>query len=72
MLGQRSTCGVGVLDGKLYAVGGRDGSACLRSVEAYCPYTNKWKFCAPMNKRRGGVGVSLGYFNLAILILLIF
>ncbi|XP_077283530.1 kelch-like protein 5 [Arctopsyche grandis] len=59
MNGQRSTCGVGVLEGKLYAVGGRDGSACLRSVEAYCPHTNKWKQCASMNKRRGGVGVAV-------------
>lgn len=55
-----------MLDGKLYAVGGRDGSACLRSVEAYCPYTNKWKLCAPMNKRRGGVGVSLVDFKLSL------
>ena len=28
----RSTVGVAVLNGRLYAVGGRDGSACLNSV----------------------------------------
>lgn len=50
----RSTVGVTVLDNKLYAVGGRDGSACLSSVEVYDPHTNKWTLTAPMVKRRGG------------------
>ena len=44
--------------GRLYAVGGRDGSSCLRSVECFDPHTNKWSLCAPMSKRRGGVGVA--------------
>lgn len=44
---------------RLYAVGGRDGSSSLRSVECYDPHTNKWTNCAPMNKRRGGVGVGV-------------
>jgi len=43
---------------RLYAVGGRDGSSCLRSVECYDPHTNKWMLCSPMAKRRGGVGVA--------------
>lgn len=43
---------------RLYAVGGRDGSSCLRSVECFDPHTNKWSLCAPMTKRRGGVGVT--------------
>ncbi len=43
---------------RLYAVGGRDGSSCLRSVECFDPHTNKWSLCAPMTKRRGGVGVA--------------
>ncbi|XP_042289209.1 kelch-like protein 5 isoform X4 [Thunnus maccoyii] len=42
----------------LYAVGGRDGSSCLRSVECFDPHTNRWSACAPMAKRRGGVGVA--------------
>uniref|UniRef100_A0AAZ3RW45 BTB domain-containing protein n=1 Tax=Oncorhynchus tshawytscha TaxID=74940 RepID=A0AAZ3RW45_ONCTS len=54
----RSTVGVAVLSGKLYAVGGRDGSSCLRSVECFDPHTNRWSCCAPMAKRRGGVGVA--------------
>lgn len=47
-----------VLSGKLYAVGGRDGSSCLKSVECFDPHTNKWTLCAQMSKRRGGVGVT--------------
>ena len=50
----RSTVGVAVLNGRLYAVGGRDGSACLNSVECYDPHTNKWTLTCPMLKRRGG------------------
>ncbi|MBN3311577.1 KLHL1 protein, partial [Atractosteus spatula] len=54
----RSTVGVASLNGKLYAVGGRDGSSCLSSMECFDPHTNKWNVCSPMSKRRGGVGVS--------------
>lgn len=43
---------------RLFAVGGRDGSSCLRSMECFDPHTNKWSTCAPMAKRRGGVGVA--------------
>lgn len=58
MTSMRSTAGVAVLKGRLYVVGGRDGSVCHRSVEAFDPHTNKWTLRAPMNRRRGGVGVS--------------
>lgn len=50
----RSTVGVAILNGRLYAVGGRDGSSCLNSVERYDPHTNKWSVTCPMLKRRGG------------------
>lgn len=43
---------------RLYAVGGRDGSSCLKSMECFDPHTNKWSLCASMSKRRGGVGVA--------------
>lgn len=59
MSSMRSTAGVAVMNGRLYVVGGRDGSVCHRSVEAYDPHTNKWTLRAPMNKRRGGVGVGV-------------
>lgn len=44
---------------RLYAVGGRDGSSCLSSVECFDPHRNKWTFCASMSKRRGGAGVGV-------------
>lgn len=59
MLGARSGFGVAAMGGRLYAVGGRDGGACLRSVECYNPTTNHWSACAPMTRRRGGVSVSI-------------
>lgn len=59
MSAMRSTAGVTVLNNRLYVVGGRDGSVCHRSVESYNPHTNKWSARAPMNKRRGGVGVGI-------------
>ena len=37
MLSRRSTLGVGVLNGELYAVGGFDGNNGLDSVEKYNP-----------------------------------
>lgn len=59
MQSQRCSAGVAVLQGKLYAVGGRDGASCLRTVECYDPLTNKWTMCASMTRRRGGVGVAV-------------
>ncbi|KPJ19785.1 Kelch-like protein 5 [Papilio machaon] len=57
MAGARSTCGVAVLGGRLYAAGGRDGGACLRSLECYNPATNHWHNCAPMTRRRCGLSI---------------
>lgn len=59
MQSQRCSAGVAVLKGKLYAVGGRDGASCLRTVECYDPHTNKWTMCAPLSRRRGSVGVAV-------------
>lgn len=59
MQSQRCSAGVAVLDGKLYAVGGRDGASCLRTVECYDPHTNKWTSVAPLTRRRGSVGVAV-------------
>ncbi|XP_060533723.1 kelch-like protein 5 [Cylas formicarius] len=57
MQNQRCSAGVAVLNGKLYAVGGRDGTSCLRTVECYDPHTNKWTLAAPLPTRKGCVGV---------------
>jgi len=50
----RSDVGVGVMDGVLYAVGGRDGDRCLSSVEAYKPSTGVWTSIANMHIARSG------------------
>ena len=42
MLSKRCRLGVAALNGKIYAVGGYDGSSFLKSVEIFDPVTNKW------------------------------
>lgn len=59
MIVRRQQLGVGVLDGKVYAVGGSDGSLRLSSVECFDPMTNFWSFVAPMGTCRSGVGVGV-------------
>lgn len=38
----RTSVGVAVLEGALYAVGGQDGVQCLNHVERYEPKDNRW------------------------------
>lgn len=59
MIVRRQQLGVGVLDNKVYAVGGSDGSLRLSSVECFDPATNFWSFVAPMSTCRSGVGVGM-------------
>lgn len=51
--------GLAVVNGQLYAVGGFDGTAYLKTIEVYDPESNQWRLCGCMNYRRlgGGVGV---------------
>uniref|UniRef100_A0A8B9PBU2 Kelch like family member 2 n=1 Tax=Apteryx owenii TaxID=8824 RepID=A0A8B9PBU2_APTOW len=58
---RRSSVGVGVVGGKLYAVGGYDGASrqCLSSVECYDANTNEWSYVAEMSTRRSGAGVGV-------------
>lgn len=55
----RLCAGVAVLNNRLFVCGGRDGSACHRSVETYDPHTNKWTMRSPMIQRRSGVAVGV-------------
>jgi kelch-like protein 2/3 len=50
--------GSGVIDGLLYAVGGRDGRV-LHMVEAYDPSTNTWAPKAPMPMARASLAVAV-------------
>ncbi|XP_074527261.1 kelch-like protein 22 isoform X2 [Halichoeres trimaculatus] len=47
---QHADHSVCVLDGHIYAVGGRDYSHELDSVERYDPHTNKWEFVSPLKR----------------------
>jgi kelch-like protein 20 len=55
----RTSVGVAVLDGMLYAVGGQDGVSCLNVVERFDPQANRWTKVAPMGTRRLGVAVAV-------------
>ena len=48
-----------IISGKLYAVGGRDGTSCLATGECYDPEQNTWSAVAPMTMKRGGVAVAV-------------
>ncbi|XP_050831484.1 kelch-like protein 28 isoform X2 [Serinus canaria] len=52
MFESRSTLGVAVLAGELYALGGYDGQSYLRSVEKYVPKGKEWQLVAPMSRTR--------------------
>lgn len=56
---RRCGVGVGVLNGVLYAVGGRDSRQKLSSVECYNPTTDHWENVPSMNVCRWGVGVGV-------------
>lgn len=59
MTSRRSGVGLAVVNSQLYAVGGFDGTAYLKTIEVYDPEANQWRLCGYMNFRRlgGGVGV---------------
>lgn len=52
MAESRSTLGVVVLAGELYALGGYDGQYYLQSVEKYVPKVKEWQPVASMTKSR--------------------
>ncbi len=59
MLTQRSAMGSGVIDGKIYLVGGGDGGTYFSTVEAYDPTTNTWTTKTPMSTTRNYLGVGV-------------
>lgn len=59
MEARRSTLGVAVLNGCIYAVGGFDGSTGLSSAEVFDPRTQDWNMIASMSTRRSSVGVGV-------------
>uniref|UniRef100_A0A1I7WPW9 Kelch repeat protein n=1 Tax=Heterorhabditis bacteriophora TaxID=37862 RepID=A0A1I7WPW9_HETBA len=59
MNNRRSGVGLAVVNERLYAVGGFDGTTYLKTVEVFDPDGNQWRHHGCMNYRRlgGGVGV---------------
>src|SRR5262249_49102606 len=54
MLAPCSSCMAGVIDGRIYIVGGRVGQASLPSVQAYDPATNQWDYQSEMPRTDAG------------------
>lgn len=55
---RRRHVGVVAVGGKLYAVGGHDGSEHLKTGEIFDPQTNKWQPIASMSKLRRGIALA--------------
>jgi hypothetical protein len=53
---RRSGAGVGVIEDRLYVVGGWDGSVHHESCEVFDPKTGRWAFIAPMLTARRNPG----------------
>ncbi|XP_045476736.1 ring canal kelch homolog [Harmonia axyridis] len=56
---RRCRAGLAVLNGKVYAVGGFNGSLRVRTVDVYDPVLDQWTSCANMEARRSTLGVAV-------------
>lgn len=54
---RRCGVGIGILDGAMYAVGGWNGSASLKSVEVFRPCIGVWTPVADMHMCRSNAGI---------------
>ena len=59
MNGRRLQFGIGVIDGLLFVVGGRDGLKTLNTVECFDPKKKHWTMMTSMGTHRHGLGQSL-------------
>jgi len=59
MPGRRCRCGVAVVRGRVYAVGGFNGSLRVRTVDVYDPTADSWSSIASMEARRSTLGVAV-------------
>lgn len=51
--------GVATVGGRIYIVGGNDGTAFLNTCEVYDPISDRWANIAPMNTARAGIGCAV-------------
>ena len=56
---KRCRCGVAVVNGKVYAVGGFNGGLRVKTVIEYDPARDKWTSVANMEARRSTLGVAV-------------
>ncbi|CAG9831494.1 unnamed protein product [Diabrotica balteata] len=56
---RRCRAGLAVLGGKVYAVGGFNGSLRVKTVDVYDPALDVWTSCESMEARRSTLGVSV-------------
>lgn len=60
MICRRGTLGIGLLNRKVYAVGGFDGFSGLNSVECWSMKQNEnWTMVSPMSTKRSSVGIAV-------------
>jgi len=59
MPGRRCRCGVAVVRGRVYGVGGFNGSLRVRTVDVYDPTADSWSSIASMEARRSTLGVAV-------------
>ncbi|GBP46686.1 Ring canal kelch homolog [Eumeta japonica] len=59
MLTRRCRAGLAVVEGRVYAVGGFNGTLRVRSVDVYDPTTDTWSFGPSMRARRSTLGVAV-------------
>lgn len=59
MPSRRCRCGVALINGQVYAVGGFNGSLRVRTVDMYDPVKDTWTACPSMEARRSTLGVAV-------------
>lgn len=59
MPSRRCRAGLAVIGGKVYAVGGFNGSLRVRTVDVYDPALDSWLTCVNMESRRSTLGVAV-------------
>ncbi|XP_045213681.1 kelch-like protein 2 [Mercenaria mercenaria] len=59
MPSRRCRCGVALINGLVYAVGGFNGSLRVRTVDMYDPLKDVWTACPSMEARRSTLGVAV-------------
>ncbi|XP_034256887.1 ring canal kelch homolog [Thrips palmi] len=59
MPSRRCRAGLSIIGGRVYAVGGFNGSMRVRTVDVYDPSTDQWTSCSSMEARRSTLGVAV-------------